>query len=119
MKPSFEQLKELTEGNTPTCVSLTSNNASTTRSLMVYYYSNRVNANIWKYVTLTDSGKFVSRIKYYQGQGSPDLTSQYCLTEDDLIIYPQGEVYFPLIAIFSCFAIFLLIYNIFIKRLLP
>lgn len=119
MKPSFDQLKEVTQGYDVLCVIPSSNNASNLRSLQAYYYNSQVKAYVWKYVTLTDSGKFVSKIKSYQSQGSPDLTSLNCLTEDDLIIYPQGQVYFPLFSIAILVFIFALLYKIIIKRLLP
>lgn len=42
-----------------------------------------------------------------------------CLSTGDLQYKPEVSVYFPVIAFLICCSILLLIYNIFIKRLLP
>ena len=122
MKPSFEQLKEVTQGYYPICVALSSNNSSNTRSLMAYYYNTSLNGGtyVWKYVTLTDNGKFVARIPNYQAQSSyNEIRSLSCLTEEDLIIKPELQVYWVLASIAILALIFSVIYKIIIKRLLP
>lgn len=120
MKPSFEQLKEVTQGYDVLCVVPSSNNANNLRSLQAYYYNSQVNAYVWKYVTLNDNGVFTTRILAFQAQTQlGEILSLNCLTEDDLIVYPQGQVYFPLFSIAILVFIFTLLYKIIIKRLLP
>lgn len=73
-----------------------------------------------------------TRIRYYINEGKliKNNTTTYnynntpsgahCLTSEDVLEYrPQDTVYFPVISLAMCSFVFVILYKIIIKRLLP
>lgn len=57
---------------------------------------------------------------YYTGNnGNSECESQYVLQEGDIVYKPELKVYFPVISFCIICFILLMIYRIFLKRLLP
>lgn len=84
------------------------------------------------YGTYLDNYTGNTRTRYYVHEGvliknNTSTTSYnqtpsgaYCLTSADTLKYrPQDTVYFPVIALAMCSFVFVILYKIIIKRLLP
>lgn len=84
------------------------------------------------YGTYVDNYYNNTRTRYYIHEGkliknntstssyNTTPSGAYCLTSADKLLYrPQDSVYFPFFALAMCLVVFVILYKLFIKRLLP